>query len=313
MTSFTLGINTGFATNRFPEPEEWARIVAEELELTSVQLVADLLNPFWPESVIEAEVERILQATDRHQVNIHSLMTSTFTRLNHFMYPHPELRHAWKDWFRRFAELAARLGARAVGSHFGTLSVRDLNDSVRYRRRVDDAIRHWQELSYHARDVGLDYIFFETMSIPREMADTIAGAKELLHRVNQDAGVPICLCLDPGHAPHPDERDPYSWLSELGGHAPIVHLQQTEHGHSRHWPFTPEFNAIGIIEPARVLETLAESGAREVFLAFEISHRERYETDSRVVRDLKASAAYWRRFLPQDGPWEALRVARDRS
>jgi len=98
MTSFTLGINTGFATNRFPEPEEWARIVAEELELTSVQLVAALLNPFWPESVIEAEVERILQATDRYQVNIHSLMTSTFTRLNHFMYPHPELRHAWKDW-----------------------------------------------------------------------------------------------------------------------------------------------------------------------------------------------------------------------
>ena len=29
MTSFTLGINTGFATNRFPELGEWARIVAE--------------------------------------------------------------------------------------------------------------------------------------------------------------------------------------------------------------------------------------------------------------------------------------------
>ena len=70
MTSFTLGINTGFATNRFPEPEEWARIVAEELELTSVQLVADLLNPFWPESVIEAEVEVVEKVPERNRVRL---------------------------------------------------------------------------------------------------------------------------------------------------------------------------------------------------------------------------------------------------
>jgi len=28
MTQFTLGINLGFATNRWPEPEVWARLVA---------------------------------------------------------------------------------------------------------------------------------------------------------------------------------------------------------------------------------------------------------------------------------------------
>jgi len=313
MTMFTLGINTGFATNRFPEPEEWCRIVAEELGLTSVQLVADLLNPFWPEFVIDAEVERILEATDKYGITIHSLMTSTFTRVNHFMCPHPELRRAWANWFMRFAELGARLGARAVGSHFGTLSVHDLNDPVRHRQRVDEAVHHWQELSYHARDVGLDYVFFETMSIPREMADTIDGARDLLNRVNKDAGVPMRLCLDVGHAPHPDERDPYLWLGELGLYAPIVHIQQTERGHSRHWPFISQFNAVGIIEPSRVLRTLVESGAEQVFLAFEISHRERAEVDSHVVSDLRASAAYWREFLPKDGPWDAGQTSRGQT
>jgi len=45
MTKFKLGINTGFATNRFPEPEVWLRIVGKDLGLRCVQFVADLLNP----------------------------------------------------------------------------------------------------------------------------------------------------------------------------------------------------------------------------------------------------------------------------
>ena len=313
MTHFTLGINLGFATNRFPEPEEWARIVAQELGLHTVQLVADLLNPFWPEEVLEAEVERILEATRGHGIAIHSLMTSSYTRVNHFLHPYPEHRAAWAAWFRRFAGLAARLGACAVGSHFGILSVRDVSDPGRYRERVAEGVRLWQALSHQAREAGLEYIFFETMSIPREMAHTIAEARELCDRVNEGAGVPMRLCLDVGHAPHPAERDPYRWLRDLGRQAPIVHLQQTEAGHSRHWPFTPEYNALGIIEPRRVLEALEEAGAEEVFLAFEIAHRESAEQDGRVVEDLRESAEYWRKELGDQGsrgtrgsPWELV-------
>jgi sugar phosphate isomerase/epimerase len=301
MTSLTLGINTGFAINRFPEPEQWARIVTEELQLSSVQLVADLLNPFWPSPVIEAEVARIQNAVCRYGITIHSLMTSAFTRVNHLLHPHLESRQAWSEWFRSFADLAARLGARAVGSHFGILSVHDALDPARYRERVDEGIRRWQELSFYARDVGLEYIYFETMSIPREMAHTIAEAKELHARVNEHAGVPMVYCLDVGHAPHPDERDPYLWLRELGCDTRIVHLQQTEAGKSRHWPFVSPYNEVGIIDPTRVIDALCEAGAGDILLAFEISHRESFEQDSRVVDDLKASAAYWRRFLPQDG------------
>jgi sugar phosphate isomerase/epimerase len=245
-------------------------------------------------------VERVLEAVETYDIDIHSLMTSAFTRVNHFMYPFPELREAYYEWFERFADLAVRLGARAVGSHFGILSVRDVSDGARYQKRVDEAVRYWQELSYYARDVGLEYLYFETMSIPREMAWTIEEARTLRARVNEDVGVPLYFCLDVGHAPHPDQRDPYLWLRELGAGSRIVHLQQTEQGHSRHWPFTPVYNARGIIEPQRVLDTLADSGAEEVLLAFEISHRERYEVEPRVVPDLQVSAAYWRQFLPRD-------------
>jgi D-erythrulose 1-phosphate 3-epimerase len=302
MTLLTLGINLGFATNRFPEPLEWARIVGEELGLHSVQLVADLLNPFWPDSVVEAEIARIQEAIGVYGISVHSLMTSTYTRVNHLLHPHAESREAWSAWFKRFADFASRLGAQAIGSHFGILSVRDVHDPDRYRERVADAVRRWQEISCYARDVGLQYVYFETMSIPRELGYTIAQAKELLERVNEHAGVPMTFCLDVGHAPHPDERDPYLWVSELGHQSRIVHLQQTEAGHSRHWPFTPTYNQAGIIDPARIIQTLcATRPDGQVLLAFEISHRESVEQDDLVVADLKASAQYWRRFLPADG------------
>jgi hypothetical protein len=141
------------------------------------------------------------------------------------------------------------------------------------------------------------------MSIPREMGYTVAEARELCRRVNEDAAVPFVPCLDVGHAPHPDERDPYLWLKELGRESRIVHLQQTEFGHSRHWPFTDEYNPRGIIGPERVLRTLVESGACDVWLGFEIAHRERYEVEPRVIPDLQESVAHWRRYLPQDGEW----------
>mgnify|MGYP001335273428 FL=1 len=38
----SLGMNLGFAVNKYPEPEAWSRLVAEEMGVRNVQLVADL-------------------------------------------------------------------------------------------------------------------------------------------------------------------------------------------------------------------------------------------------------------------------------
>jgi sugar phosphate isomerase/epimerase len=303
MTRFTLGINLGFATNRFPEPEVWAPIVAEEMGLRSVQLVADLLNPFWPDYALHKQVERVVEATQRYGMAIHSLMTSTYTRVNHLLYPHPEMRRAWFEWFQRFIALGGQLKVECVGSHFGILSVADQDDAHARDARLDEGVRSWQKLAACAAEAGVSYLFYETMSVPRELGHTVAEARELHARVNANAAVPYALCLDVGHAPHPDERDPYLWLRELGGLSRLVHLQQTEYGHSRHWPFTPAYNAQGIIEPRRVLRDLAASGAEDIWLGFEISHRERYEVEPLVLPELIASVQHWREALPQDGEW----------
>jgi D-erythrulose 1-phosphate 3-epimerase len=101
----------------------------------------------------------------------------------------------------------------------------------------------------------------------------MAQVESLLTRVI-GIGVPIALCLDIGHQCVPgtsgDERDPYAWLERFGRRAPVVQLQQSDAAADHHWPFTPERNALGRIDPDRVLASLAASGAENVALVLEI-------------------------------------------
>ncbi|MGI6704778.1 MAG: sugar phosphate isomerase/epimerase family protein [Clostridia bacterium] len=294
-----LGINCGFAINRYMEPEEWTRIVGEELGLRYVQFVADLLNPFLPKDFIEEQIEKILIYTEKYNIKVESVFTSAFTRVNHLMHPEAKARKIWLQWFKDFFTIAARLGAKSGGSHFGIMTFPTYEDERKREAIIREAVKSWQELSWFAKDLGFEYLIFEPMSVPREMGNTVEESLELMNRVNEDCGVPMRICLDVGHAPHPDQRDPYPWLERLGAYSPIIHLQQTVLHKSNHWPFTDEYNRQGIIHPEPVITALKKSGAQEALLLFEISHREHWDTDFRVVDDLKASVEYWRPYVTE--------------
>lgn len=301
MTRFKLGINTGFAINRFPEPEVWTRIVREELGLTYVQFTADLLNPFLPEEIIKDQFVRLKACIRRYELEVDTTFTSAFTRVNHLLHPDAATRRVWLGWFKKWAEISAELGARGMGSHFGIFSVTDYQAPDRRAVLLKEAVRSWQELAQHCRGLGMEFLIFEPMSVPRELGWTMEETRELLAKLNNGAAIPMKLCLDIGHAPHPDERDPYIWLESFASTSPVIHLQQTEFGHSRHWPFTREYNEKGIIKAERVLEVINRSGVEEVMLAFEISHRERIPDDLRVIDDLRESVAYWKRAIEEFG------------
>lgn len=297
-----LGINAGFAVNRFPEPHVWLRIVGEELGLRYAQFVADLLNPFLPPHVIDAQVQQVRESAARCDVTIDTTFTSAYTRVNHLMHPDAAIREVWFEWFKRWLRLARALGARGAGSHFGTLSVTDYSDPARRRERVRNTVHSWQRLAEYGAEIGLEFLLFEPMSIEREMAATIHDTKALLDMLGDDTAIPILLNLDVDHgdvaSPDPRDTDPYAWLLEFGPSAPVVHLKQSSADKSGHWPFTPEYNAVGVIEPQRVLDTLQRSGAQDTMLMLEISHREREPAESRVLSDLKASVEYWRPYVP---------------
>ena len=62
---FNLAINTGFAVNRYVEPESWVPIVGKKLGLKRVQLTADLINPVLPDKTIQSQLVRIKEASEK--------------------------------------------------------------------------------------------------------------------------------------------------------------------------------------------------------------------------------------------------------
>jgi sugar phosphate isomerase/epimerase len=295
---YRLGINLGFAVNKYIEPEVWTRLVREDLGLGYVQFVADLLNPFWPTDYLEDQISRINNATERCHIAVESLFTSSFTRVNHLMHPDAGARKFWLRWFKSFLDIGRRLGAKNAGSHFGIMTFDTYHDPDKRKYILDEGVKGWQELSFYARETGYDCLIFEPMSVPREMANTVEETRELLERVNAHCGVPLKVCLDVGHAPDPAQRDPYPWIEQLGAESPVIHLQQTVLHKSNHAPFTEEANRTGIITRERVIEAAQKGGCRDALFAFEISHREHWDTEFRIIQDLKESVDYFRPLIP---------------
>ena len=295
--AYRLGTNLGFAINKYIEPEIWAKIVREDLGLSSVQFVADLLNPFLPDDYIDSQIRRIQNAAGKYGLSVDSIFTSAFTRVNHLTHPDEEAREIWYKWFERLFVIGSKLGCKTGGSHFGILTFDSFEN--RYEYLLEQGIKNWRRLSFFAKELGYESLIFEPMSIPREMGNTVDESLSLIERVNADCGIPMKICLDIGHAPHPSERDPYPWIERLAPISPIIHIQQTVLNKSNHAPFTDEQNKDGIIKGEKVMAALEKSGCVDTILMLEISHREHWDTDFRIIPDLAESVRYWRRWVKE--------------
>lgn len=299
--SYRLGINTGFAVNRYSEPEEWVRIVSEDLGLKVVQFTADMLNVNLPPASVARQAERIRNACDRYAVAITSTFTGAFTRVNHLAHPDPDIRAHWVSWFKRYIDLSVNLGATSMGSHFGIFTHADNRDPLCRAERRAQNIAHWHEIAAYAKERGLRYLTWEPMSISREQGETLAEARRLQDDVNAGAPLPIHICLDVDHgdvtSPNPSDTDPYAWLDAFATESPLIHLKQSSANKGGHWPFTAQHNKDGRIVPAKVVRVLMDKGVKEVDLLLELSFREREPTDSTVVEVLKESVAFWRTII----------------
>lgn len=296
-----LGINTGFALNRFTAPEEWIPLVSQTFGLKQVQFTADLLNPSLPDDLINNQIERINSLKEKYNVSIPHTFTSAFTRVNHLSHPDPKLREYWIKWFCRFVDISVALGAESMGSHFGILTIPDLHDPAKRVQRFKQNIEGWHRIAEYAKEKGLQYLTWEPMSIPREYGETIAETRRIHQAVNQNSPLPFKLCLDVDHgdvsSPNPDDTDPYVWIREFAFDAPIIHLKQTSSNKHGHWPFVAEFNKNGRITPPKLITALEKAGVKQVTLLLELSFRERQPFESRVVSDIVASVEYWRPYV----------------
>jgi len=298
-----LGINTCFAVKRWPRPADWGPIVRDRLGLRLVQHTLDLVDLSGDSAEIDRQAKDLRRAADDLDLEV----ASTFTGLaayssNLLLAPDVETRAAARAWYTGAIRLTAAIGAQITGGHVGAFTVHDWNDPVAHAERWSELKASLAGLAAIASESGLEALVVENLAAAREPS-TMAMVADLL-TTGEEGHVPIRACIDVGHMCVPgtegEERDPYAWLRNLGAHAPIVQLQQSDAAGDHHWPFTPAHDVEGRIDPDRVLAAIVESGARRTDLILEVIPPFE-QADDEVLEDLVVSVHRWREALARGG------------
>ncbi|MDJ0684619.1 MAG: TIM barrel protein [Alphaproteobacteria bacterium] len=295
---FTLSLNTNPLVNRFAEPGDLIDTVARDLRIRDLQLTHEFINPSWPASVTRRLTREMQAALARTGVRVTSGMTGPYGRLNHFGHPDPEVRRYYIDWFKGFADIIADLGGKSVGTQFAIFTYRDYDDPDRREDLIQIAIDCWAEVAEHAHAAGLDYVFWEPMSIGREFGETIEGCMWLQERLTAaDMAVPMWMMVDIDHgdiaSANPDDYDPYAWARAAPPVSPIIHIKQSLLDKGGHRPFAAAYNAGGRIQPAPLLAAFREGGGEDNEICLELSFKEREPTDREVIPHIAESVAFW--------------------
>ncbi|MEE2862198.1 MAG: TIM barrel protein [Pseudomonadota bacterium] len=294
----TLSLNTNPLVNRFADPDDLIDTVARDLKIRDLQLTHEFINPSWPAAVVRRLTRQMGAALDRTGVRVTSGMTGPYGRLNHFGHPDADVRRYYVDWFKTFADITADLGGRSVGTQFAIFTYLDFDNPARREDLIRIAIDCWAEVAEHAKAAGLDYVFWEPMSIGREFGETIAEAMALQDRLSAaDMAIPMWMMADIDHgdvtSANPDDLDPYAWARAVPKVSPIIHIKQSLMDKGGHRPFTAAFNAKGRIQPEPLLAAFAEGGARDNEICLELSFKEREPNDREVVAQIAESVAFW--------------------
>jgi sugar phosphate isomerase/epimerase len=296
--ALTLSLNTNPLVNRFADPDDFIDTVARDLKIRDLQLTHEFINPSWQASTIRRLTRQMKAAMDRTGVRVTSGMTGPYGRLNHFGHPDRDVRRYYVDWFKAFSDIIADLGGTSVGTQFAIFTYQDYDDAQRREDLIQIAIDCWAEVAEHAKGAGLDYVFWEPMSIGREFGETIDACMQLQDRLTAaDMPIPMWMMADIDHgdvtSANPDDFDPYAWARAVPKVSPIIHIKQSLMDKGGHRPFTAAFNAKGRIQPEPLLAAFQEGGAQDNEICLELSFKEREPNDREVIPQIAESIAFW--------------------
>jgi D-erythrulose 1-phosphate 3-epimerase len=295
---FSLSVNTNPLVNRFAEPEDIVTVLVDEIGIGHIQLVHEFINPSWDARTVKRLTDRMAKSCVDKRAKVTSIMTGPYGRLNHFAHPDADVRAYYVRWFKGMADIAADLDCPAIGTQFGIFTFKDFDDDMRRAALMQIALDCWRDVAEHAKLRGLSWMFWEPMSVGRELGHTLHSTQELQNWINA-ANLPIPLkpMVDIDHgdvtSPNPRDIDPFAWAKDFATQSPIIHIKQSTMNKGGHWPFTAQYNENGRITPEKLLDAVRAGGGTNNELCLELAFREREPTDRSVVAALKESVAFW--------------------
>jgi sugar phosphate isomerase/epimerase len=292
----TFGLNLSFCVKRWVTPELWTRVVRDELNIDLVQFSFDLVDPTWPDDLIDELADDLRDRAAARGIRVHS----AFIGLAHYTYnqllhPNPNVRDVAEAWLGRAYRFCARAGIRGAGGPAGAAASRadGAEADALSERDYADLVGRLHRLAESAAALGLKELYLEPTPLRREWPWTVDQAERLIEDLRGSA-VPWRYCLDWGHATierlygeRTASMEP--WLRRLAPDIGALHLQQTDGKLDRHWDFTET----GIVDPVAVHNLHAAVGLEdvpvflEVFYPFERPDREVLEAVRRSCGILK--------------------------
>ncbi len=273
----SFGVNLSFCVKRWITPDLWAPLVREDLGLDLVQFSFDLIDPTWPDPLLDALAGDLRRETQASGVVVHSafigLAHYTFNQLLH---PDHRVRGVAETWLQRAYRFAALAGIRRVGGPLGAIASRRDGREAETIPAADyqDLIARLRRLAEVAKREGVTDLYVEPTPMRREWPWTPQQALTMAQDL-EGAATPWKFCLDWGHGTFEPLYGKYragmaEWYETLGGKVGIVHVQQTDFQYDRHWDFTES----GRVDPAEVARLRLEHGIDaptflEVFYPFE--------------------------------------------
>ena len=191
---YSLSLNTNPLVNRFANPDDLVTTIARDLKVRDIQLTHEFINPSWPPNVIRRLTREFDVSLNRTGARITSGMTGPYGRLNNFGHPDKEVRRYYVDWFKTFADIIGDLGGQSIGTQFAIFTYADFDNPTRREELINIAMDCWAEVAEHGKRAGLEYVFWEPMSIGREFGDTIASC---LNRLMEELETRITPLLEP--------------------------------------------------------------------------------------------------------------------
>ena len=203
-------------------------------------------------------------------------------------------------------ELFQEVCRRAGAPFYVTLDLGHMNGQQYFFRPTADQVRAWigeAQRGTPRRRVWLGsekaHALYQA-AIAKEMAED-----EAAEMIMED------IAQHPHLFSQPCDWSIREWVRNFGCYSPIMHLQQTDGKSSPHWPFSKEFNAMGVVDAREVFAALGEAFARpdeggmppkcgEVVMTLEPfigTAGNTYDLRS----DLDISVRYWREWIPRDG------------
>lgn len=284
-----LGLNLSFATKRWLNPENLARMIKKDFGVKYIQFTWDLIDPWWPEKQRDIIATQWKKAFEKEDL----IITGTFGGLASYTYaqllaPTKIQRDISFEFFKRAIDLTAVIGAESVGTPIGGMSYEDAVNETKRADLYNIALDYICKLASYAKERSLEKILIEATPLITEFPHDIEASVKLMKDLDGQTDIPVRLLIDWGHVLFrpllKEEADMELWLKECYPYVDSIHIQQTDGMLDRHWDFTAD----GIVTPELIKTVTQKSGAEDIIQYLEVvTPFEAYDDD--VCKGIKES------------------------